>query len=220
MVRNLWCQSLKQSGTLVCGGVTAGMGSRDTPQVRPCRLRDRLRECAILRTRQGRGWASCPARPTHASDPCGGGSREPIPAVPWTLRRRAGEERAVGRLFVEGRRAWLGITGRTNVAPRRSRAERCSAALAPPPLTAPGLPTNCLGAVGVGLWGPEPHGCGDGAYMDVLAACPITPPPPTHLRNPSAPTHLYLRTSRSTTPSSCGAGPWSRNRPRSCTRCR
>ena len=62
--------------------------------------------------------------------------------------------------------------GSAKTKPRPGRAERCSAAvalalalaLAPPPLTAPGPPTNCRGSVGVGLRGPEPHGCGDGAY--------------------------------------------------------
>ncbi|TIL16688.1 hypothetical protein E4419_06090 [Stenotrophomonas maltophilia] len=27
--------------------------------------------CAVLRTRQDRGWASCPTRPRRASRPCG-----------------------------------------------------------------------------------------------------------------------------------------------------
>ncbi len=40
-------------------------------QVRPCKLGRRLLVCAVLRTRQDRGWASCPTRPRHASGPCG-----------------------------------------------------------------------------------------------------------------------------------------------------
>ncbi|QBL40355.1 hypothetical protein MG068_07455 [Stenotrophomonas sp. ASS1] len=40
-------------------------------QVRPCKLGSRLLACAFLRTRQDRGWASCPTRPRHASGPCG-----------------------------------------------------------------------------------------------------------------------------------------------------
>ncbi|PJL39127.1 hypothetical protein B9Y78_09145 [Stenotrophomonas maltophilia] len=37
----------------------------------PCKLGRRLLVCAVLRTRQDRGWASCPTRPRHASGPCG-----------------------------------------------------------------------------------------------------------------------------------------------------
>ncbi len=44
---------------------------RGALQVRPSRLGSRLLVCAFLRTRQDRGWASCPTRPRHASGPCG-----------------------------------------------------------------------------------------------------------------------------------------------------
>ena len=52
---------------------------RGTLQVRPCKLGRRLLVCAVLRTRQDRGWASCPTRPRHASGPCGS---RPCPAHP------------------------------------------------------------------------------------------------------------------------------------------
>ena len=39
----------------------------------------------------------------------------------------------------------------------------------------PCAPTLCAGASCVGWQGPPPHGCGGGAYMDVLAACPANP---------------------------------------------
>jgi hypothetical protein len=51
----------------------------------------------------------------------------------------------------------------------------------PPRFTSPShcAPANCRGSARVGWRDPEPHGCGDGAYTDVLAACPDNPPAPT-----------------------------------------
>ena len=42
----------------------------------------------------------------------------------------------------------------------------------------PWLPINRRGWGWVGLRDPPPHGCGGGAYTDVLAACPASPPSP------------------------------------------
>ncbi|CRD67127.1 conserved hypothetical protein [Stenotrophomonas thermophila] len=67
-------------------------------QVRPCRLGRRLLVCAVLRTRQDRGWASCPTRPRHASGPCGsrpqpthppGHGQFPVAATAGRERRRS-----------------------------------------------------------------------------------------------------------------------------------
>ncbi|CRD56997.1 hypothetical protein BN1263520006 [Stenotrophomonas indicatrix] len=47
-----------------------------------------------------------------------------------------------------------------------------------------------------GRWaaqGREPHGCGDRAYRDVLAAAPVQPIYPSLLMNCFAPTHEGLR---------------------------
>ena len=50
-------------------GAREGETMQDTLQVRPCKLDGALLVCAVLRTRQDRGWASCPTRPRHASRP-------------------------------------------------------------------------------------------------------------------------------------------------------
>ena len=50
----------------------------------PCKLGRRLLVCAVLRTRQDRGWASCPTRPRHASGPCGSRPCAAPPARPLT----------------------------------------------------------------------------------------------------------------------------------------
>ncbi|KAA8995043.1 hypothetical protein FJU31_16000 [Stenotrophomonas cyclobalanopsidis] len=52
-------------------GLAGWVRLRGTLQVRPCKLGCRLLVCAVLRTRQDQGWASCPTRPRHASGPCG-----------------------------------------------------------------------------------------------------------------------------------------------------
>ena len=52
----------------------------------------------------------------------------------------------------------------------------------------PRPPVVCRGAVRLGWWDPPPHGCGGGAYTDVLAACPANPtvpPPPASNRPPA-----------------------------------
>jgi len=66
----------ESSGSWIWPGGEAGQGAL---QVRPCKLGRRLLVCAVLRTRQDRGWASCPTRPRHASGPCGS---RPCPASP------------------------------------------------------------------------------------------------------------------------------------------
>ena len=58
-----------------------------------------------------------------------------------------------------------------------------------PPRAGHAFPTdrgNLSKAGWVRLRGREPHGCGDRAYMDVLAAAPATGPTPPTLRNPAS----------------------------------
>ena len=57
-------------------------------------LVSRLLVCAVLRTRQDRGWGSCPTRRTHASDPWRSTPLQPPPAQPPTIHvRRNGREK-------------------------------------------------------------------------------------------------------------------------------
>ncbi len=65
----------------------AGVGWRDTLQVHPCKLDGALLMCAVLRTRQVRGWASCPTRPRHASGPWRGHPCKPHPPDPGQIAR-------------------------------------------------------------------------------------------------------------------------------------
>ncbi|MBA0281469.1 hypothetical protein D7Y44_12335 [Stenotrophomonas maltophilia] len=59
-------QPQRQRQKLAFRGMVGRCRSAGTPQVRPCSLGIRLLVCAVLRTRQDRGWASCPTRPRHA----------------------------------------------------------------------------------------------------------------------------------------------------------
>ncbi len=65
----------------------------------PCKLGRRLLVCAVLRTRQDRGWASCPTRPRHASGP-------------WRSRPRNRTHPAYDRSprsAVDPRHAWMNL---------------------------------------------------------------------------------------------------------------
>ena len=72
---------MKSGAFLSAGGWLQGQALRDTLQVRPCKLGRGLLVCAVLRTRQDRGWASCPTRRgmprAHAAD----GPAAPAPAA-------------------------------------------------------------------------------------------------------------------------------------------
>ncbi len=65
----------------------------------PCKLGRRLLVCAVLRTRQDRGWASCPTRPRHASGPCGSRPRN---------RTHPAFDRSP-RSAVDPRHAWMNL---------------------------------------------------------------------------------------------------------------
>jgi hypothetical protein len=112
--------------------------------------------------RAGRGGAA-----GHAVNPSLGaprrhpwrrGSRIPTPTTPQTLCRCSRKSRAKSLC----RQAWLGIA---------------------PALPRP--PAKCLGWGCEGSRDPPPHGCGGGAYMDVLAACPVNPHTPAQLAEPA-----------------------------------
>ena len=62
-------QQQQQQQRLVSCGMAGWVRLRGTLQVRPCKLGRALLVCVVLRTRQDPGWASCPARPRHASGP-------------------------------------------------------------------------------------------------------------------------------------------------------
>ncbi len=53
---------------VLCGRWGAG-ATQNTLWIHPCKLVGALLVCAVLRTRQDRGSASCPTRPGHASGP-------------------------------------------------------------------------------------------------------------------------------------------------------
>gem|GEM_PF-4721444 len=67
------------------------------------------------------------------------------------------------------------------------------------PAPFPSAPVHCRGPGRVGVRDPPPHGCGGGAYMDVLAACPAhphAPAQPSATRTPRLWLWLRLRLSR------------------------
>jgi len=120
------------------------------------------RETAGVARRAGRGGAA-----GHAVNPSLGaprrhpwrrGSRIPTPTTPQTLCRCSRKSRAKSLC----RQAWLGIA---------------------PALPRP--PAKCLGWGCEGSRDPPPHGCGGGAYMDVLAACPVNPHTPARPGGPA-----------------------------------
>ena len=120
------------------------------------------RESAGVARRAGRGGAA-----GHAVNPSLGaprrhpwrrGSRIPTPTTPQTLCRCSRKSRAKSLC----RQAWLGIA---------------------PALPRP--PANCRGWGCEGSRDPPPHGCGGGAYRDVLAACPVNPHTPARPGGPA-----------------------------------
>ncbi len=134
----------------------------------PCRLGRRLLVCAVLRTRQDRGWASCPTRPRHASGPCGSRPRN---------RTHPAFDRSP-RSAVDPRQAWMNLCQITKSIGVRSVFQR-KTDLTPRSHVVPGSvqpsPGNCRRRGGVGLRGVR--------GMDAAAK-----PPWTGLRRPRNPT--------------------------------
>jgi hypothetical protein len=156
-----------------CWGGSAWVGIRDTPQVP---LRGPAQPLAAVRS------DACEAMPRKQCVLTRVGSVAPsmalrVPAThpcrPLTLRRCAQESKS--------------STARTHACalPFSQLAEartlvlqwnqRIAVLL---PVALPGPPANCRGMGWVGSRDPERHGWRDGAYTDVLAACPGYPPPP------------------------------------------
>ncbi len=92
----------------------SGCGGRST---HPWGLGRGLLVCAVLRTRQDRGWASCPTRPRHASGPCGS----------HPLNRTHPAFDSFPRSAVDPRHAWMNV-GMIEV--RCCKVEPCSTASA------------------------------------------------------------------------------------------
>ncbi len=107
----------------------------------PCKLGRRLLVCAVLRTRQDRGWASCPTRPRHASGPCGSRPHNRTHPAFDSSQRRAVDPRHAWMKRLETmdqsmeRKRW--VTSRSSAAPNTPR---------PTARTTPG-------------WRPAPGGC-------------------------------------------------------------
>ncbi len=146
----------------------------------PWGLDGALRVCAVLRTRQDRGWASCPTRPRHASGPWRQRSCQPTSPHP----RQFPGDGWIGLGITRGHAVRSVFRWKTDLIPidfvirqRLIHAWRGSTA-----------DREKLSKAGwVRLRGREPHGCGDRAYMDVLAAAPATgPTPPPHRKSASA----------------------------------
>jgi hypothetical protein len=131
----------------------------------PCKLGRALLVCAVLRTRQDPGWASCPTRPRHASGP----SR----SRPRKLTHPAFDSvpRSVGTAF-------CAAAGRCR--PRSTHCLKNQFLLLIFLLIFPRCAGNRPWPGGWVGWGREPHGCGDRAYMDVLAASPSQLTLPAH----------------------------------------
>jgi len=174
----------------VCGCRRAGAGeagSRDTPQVRPCRLRHRIHavegpatlpppppdSAAVLMGEQEQGQE--PGRepePGRLGGRLGGGGQcratlgtyeqTPIPTIP-NYRITELPNYPIFECDAEAP-----VRGFTENVPE-SKKSRCH----------PRLPVVCRGAVRLGWRDPPPHGCGGGAYTDVLAACPANPTVPS-----------------------------------------
>ncbi len=139
---------------------------RGALQVRPSRLGSRLLVCAFLRTRQDRGWASCPTRPRHASGPCGSRPRNRThPAFDRFLRS-----------VVDPRHAWMNFHRNrifrelNEKHPRMAWIDRVDQGRHLP--TAAGI---CRRWGGVGLQDRWRHGWRHRAPKDGFTACPAAP---------------------------------------------
>ncbi|CAM4416819.1 hypothetical protein STLA111740_17455 [Stenotrophomonas lactitubi] len=157
-------------------GLAGRCRSAGAPQVRPCRLGSRLLVCALLRTRQDRGWAGRPAlrhRPTS--------DRFPLLWVGVDLGRHGRSTPCVDAL-----RSILEIFDFD----RDSSTHGVDL-----------LATGKLSKAGhCGFAGCEPHGCGDQASMDGFTA-----PPQTHSAPPSHGMHAVAVAS-AVAAASAGAG--------------
>jgi len=133
----------------------------------PWGLGRRLLVCAVLRTRQDRGWASCPTRPRHASGPCGSHPCHPTPPRPRQVHEaeRMAKARAVSDV------GW------------RKNGVRSAFALlfSFPWVDARG---NCQRPGGWAGQGCPRHGCRGQAPMDGFTASPAQPTCPDYLARP------------------------------------
>ena len=139
--------------------------------------------CAVLRTRQDRGWASCPTRPRHASGPCR--------SHPLNRTHPAFDSfpRSVGTALCSGGCRPLVGTGSDPVAAQRALTPDPFRYLTdvptngrhPPKAAVAHSRVNLSKAGYCGFAGCEPHGCGDQAPMDGFTASPQThSAPPSH----------------------------------------
>ena len=172
------------AGGCAFGRLRSGASQAKRPH--PWGLDGALLVCAVLRTQQDRGWASCPTRPRHASGPCGSRPRNrPHPAFDRFPRS------------VDPRHAWMNLCriAKFNRGQIRFPTENGSDPK-PFPMPSPGpiqpSPGNCRRQGGVGLRGVR--------GMDAAAKPPgmglrrprnPTPPCPTH-RQPRAALALAL----------------------------
>jgi len=180
-----------------------------TPQVRPCRLGRGLLVCAVLRTRQDRGWA--PAQPArgmpraHAADTPHSDTAPPLtvsrdlvgPCHAWmtpsnsnisTIDRKASTRGVDLHLPVDqGRhppRAGHAFpTDRGNLSKAGWVRLRGVSAMGPRHASG-GLGRTPNPGLAV-CAGQRTRASGDRAYMDVLAAAPATGPTPPTLRKPA-----------------------------------
>ena len=149
-----------------------------TPQVRPCRLGSRLLVCAFLRTRQDRGWASCPARPRHASGPCRGHpairhrpTSDSFPVADGSTPCADAVLSIVEIFDFDGDSSTHGVDLRVDQGRHPPRAGHAI----------PRVLGNLSKAGWVRLRGCPRHGCRGQAYKDVFTASPATgPTPPSH----------------------------------------
>jgi hypothetical protein len=155
-------------------GMAGWVRLQGTLQVRPCKLGRALLVCAVLRTRQDRGWASCPTRTRHASGPCRGHPRNrthpafdrfPVASRSTHAWMNLHRNRICRQLNEEHPRvAWIYVSTKVdtyqqqpNSSGKLSKAGRCRIA------------------------GCQPHGCGCQAPRDGFTASPQSDTaPPSH----------------------------------------
>ncbi len=127
-------------------------------QVHPCKLGRRLLVCAVLRTRQDRGWASCPTRPRHASGPCGSRPRNRTHPAFDRFPRSVGN--ALGDLTPEFHSISDGCVDQGRHLPKStgnlSGVGRCGAAGPLAPWRAPSSPHGRVYGVSCSLTPPRP----------------------------------------------------------------
>jgi len=161
-------QQQQQQQKLISCGEAGWVRLRGPLQVRPCKLGRRLLVCAVLRTRQDRGWASCPTRPRHASGPCGSRPRNRTHPAFDSFSRSA----------VDPRHAWINLCrisksiGSQIRFPMENGSDPMTPVIPGPIQPSPG---NCQWWGGVGWQDRWRHGWRHRAPMDGFTACPASP---------------------------------------------